>query len=1161
MADDPKESSAQDDGKTATYRLGDAPTLAPVPASDASFSAAPPVTTKVRHIGDYELLDEIGRGGMGVVYKARQLSLNRLIALKMILAGDHAGASQLSRFRDEAEALARLQHPHIVQIFEVGEHEGHPYFSMEFVEGCSLAQKLDGTPLPPHESAKLVELLARGIHYAHQQGIVHRDLKPANVLLTKGGAPKITDFGLAKKVEGGSGLTQSGAIMGTPSYMAPEQAGGKKEVGPAADVYALGAILYECLTGRPPFKAATAMDTLRQVVADDPVPPTRLAPRTPRDVETICLKCLQKEPYKRYAGAEELANDLRRFLNGEPIAARPVGAAERVGKWVRRRPAAAALLAVIAAAALGFVLLLDRARREADSRSATEADLRGQAETQRDQADAAREQGQDALTRSLYEQAHSLRLSRQPGWRWQALESVGQAEKLRARPHREDHPPIAEADKPGPSSQLPTQGELRREAAAALLLEDARPAPPITIAGTVGMYREVSADGRRALAGFVRLPEKSGVTPAIPVAGFRLFDLSDGRQLGELLIPNASVVTVALSPDGTFLALAELGHREVQLRDLPGGTPRATLPALQSMAPPLAAMNNELVFSPDGRYLAAAQGDGKKSDVFLWDLRDPTASRHLARVDAPVGGLSFRGDGRALAYPAGGNKIALADVTARGEPKVIELPLPLVRPASGPNFPRRERLAWASASSLLAVACMNAAGKAAIVFWDTDQQAEQGRWDGDFDVATLRMAFSPDGKRLAGGDKEGTIHIYDIAAGGEALRLEALQPGGFGMLRWPADDRLLSADFTAVSFTTWEPSGASLSSVLASGKESAIDLAFRPESRSLAVLRGGAKPEVVLVECESGQVRPKVAVSADLKPDALLFQSDGQRLALLGKGQAVVWDLPDWREKTYSLAAPAIWRRGVSKAAFPADDRLLVVEQTLKDKQVRLSVRDVVSGQEVGPGFITTLDQNPNLGAGTQALLGPSIPTILSADGRLLLGCSGSLGSFSHNLISIWDVASGNRLGELSSPDLGPPPLMPRMSGLSPDGKWLCHFHIPSNDDLSMDVTQSRLRVWDVPNRRLHWDMRLSGSASAAMFSPDSRLLAVAYGEGFVELWDVQQREELFRWQPLRVGEIKHLAFTSDAAFLACSSEKQGAVHLLRLGNLRRRLADMGLDW
>jgi hypothetical protein len=283
---------------------------------------------------------------MGVVYQARQTRLGRVVALKMILSGAHAGADDLARFRTEAEAIARLQHPHIVQIYEVGEHGGLPYFSLEFCPGGSLAQKLAGTPLPPREAAVLVETLARAMQAAHDKGVIHRDLKPANVLLAEDGTPKVTDFGLAKKLDE-AGRTASGAVMGTPSYMAPEQAGGRsKELGPACDVYALGALLYECLTGRPPFQAPTHLDTLLQVVSDDPVRVRALQPKVPRDLETICLKCLRKEPGKRYGSASALAEDLRRFLADEPIRARRVSWLERVWKSIRRRPAFFLLLLV-----------------------------------------------------------------------------------------------------------------------------------------------------------------------------------------------------------------------------------------------------------------------------------------------------------------------------------------------------------------------------------------------------------------------------------------------------------------------------------------------------------------------------------------------------------------------------------------------------------------------------------------------------------------------------------------------------------------------------------------------------------------------------------------------------------------------------------------------
>jgi WD40 repeat protein/serine/threonine protein kinase len=333
----------------------------------------------------YEILAELGRGGMGVVYQATQVPLKRVVALKMILSGAHADAEERLRFRTEAEAIARLQHPNIVQVFEVGEWQANemsspvPYFSLEFCPGGSLERRLAGTPLAPLEAAKLSEVLARALHSAHTKGIIQRDLKPANVLLSPAGTqplpsplstptagepegpaaplldrwvPKVTDFGLAKRLDE-VGPTPTGAVMGTPSYMAPEQAGGDPhKMGPPADVYALGAILYECLTGRPPFRAATTFETLQQVLTEEPVPPRAFQPRVPRDLDTICLKCLRKEPEKRYASAAELADDLGHFLRGEPIRARRVGTWGRFSRWAKRRPAAAALIGTATVATL-----------------------------------------------------------------------------------------------------------------------------------------------------------------------------------------------------------------------------------------------------------------------------------------------------------------------------------------------------------------------------------------------------------------------------------------------------------------------------------------------------------------------------------------------------------------------------------------------------------------------------------------------------------------------------------------------------------------------------------------------------------------------------------------------------------------------------------------
>jgi tetratricopeptide (TPR) repeat protein/tRNA A-37 threonylcarbamoyl transferase component Bud32 len=331
------------------------------PAGDSTVETLPyPTRTRCLSsplpgsVPGYEILGELGRGGMGVVYKARHLKLNRVVALKMILAGGHAGPGERVRFLAEAEAVATLQHPHVVSLLEYGEHQGLPFFTLEFVPGGSLTRRLNGVPQPPRDAARLVEQLARGIHYAHTRGVVHRDLKPANVLLAEDGTPKITDFGLARRGEVGTGLTATGDVLGTPSYMAPEQAGGAaKHAGPAADVYALGAILYECLTGRPPFHAATLAETLLQVVGQEPVPVRQLQPQTPADLVTICHKCLQKEPLKRYASALELAEDCAAFLACKPIRARPVGSLERAWRWCKRSPLVATLLAALVLMAIG----------------------------------------------------------------------------------------------------------------------------------------------------------------------------------------------------------------------------------------------------------------------------------------------------------------------------------------------------------------------------------------------------------------------------------------------------------------------------------------------------------------------------------------------------------------------------------------------------------------------------------------------------------------------------------------------------------------------------------------------------------------------------------------------------------------------------------------
>ncbi len=304
----------------------------------------PELGSRIKYFGDYELLQEIARGGMGVVYKARQVRLNRVVALKMILAGPFASESEVQRFHAEAEAVAQLDHPQIVPIFEVGEHEGQRYFSMGFVEGESLAARLSDGPLTSSLAVEIMIAVSEAVQYAHEIGVIHRDLKPANILLDSQSRPRITDFGLARQLAEDSSITRTGQVLGTPSYMSPEQAEGQAEVGTATDIYALGAVLYAMLTGRPPFAADSAIDTLSQVVRDDPVPLRKLNPKIPRDLETICLKCLAKNPARRYPSAGHCADDLRRWQRHEPIQARPPRLIRRGAKWTRRHPAVALLI-------------------------------------------------------------------------------------------------------------------------------------------------------------------------------------------------------------------------------------------------------------------------------------------------------------------------------------------------------------------------------------------------------------------------------------------------------------------------------------------------------------------------------------------------------------------------------------------------------------------------------------------------------------------------------------------------------------------------------------------------------------------------------------------------------------------------------------------------
>ncbi len=405
---------------------GDGPTIGPGGRGETDPAVGP---EGVPTIPGYEILGVLGRGGMGVVYRAWQKELNRLVAVKMMHAGAGASPAIRARFQVEAEAVARLKHPHIVQVHDVGQYAGSPFLVLELVEGQTLADRIDSTPQPAAWAAELVERLARAIHEVHEHGVVHRDLTPANILLSAEGTPKIADFGLAKLLIGGGDMrTQTGELLGTPSYMAPEQGAGRPDaIGAATDVYALGAILYELLTGRPPFKAESPMATLRQVVFDEPVAPSRLRPELPGDLETIVLKCLRKEPARRYAGALALAEDLRRYREGRPILARRSGSFERAWRWCRRNPGLASTSLIAAAAILSLVIAAPVAAwtfRHQRDQIADDLYLMGLSEAREHRAWL---DGRAQLLQALHDRARAQRLARQPGQRFDSLAALGQA--------------------------------------------------------------------------------------------------------------------------------------------------------------------------------------------------------------------------------------------------------------------------------------------------------------------------------------------------------------------------------------------------------------------------------------------------------------------------------------------------------------------------------------------------------------------------------------------------------------------------------------------------------------------------------------------------------------------------------------------------------------
>ena len=861
------------------------------PAKDATnLTSAASAGSRVRYFGDYELLSEIARGGMGVVYKARQVNLNRVVALKMILAGNLASEEEVQRFRTEAEAAANLDHPGIVPIFEIGLHEGQHFFSMGYVDGCSLADRVRNGPLPPKEAAELTKKIAEAIAFAHSRNVIHRDLKPANVLLDQNGEPKVTDFGLARKTDTDSGMTRTGAVMGTPSYMPPEQAAGKTtEVGPLSDVYSLGAILYCLLTGRPPFQAANPIDTLLQVMEKEPVSVSTLNPEIQRDLETICHKCLQKELTKRYSSAQELADDLGRWLCGEPIQARAVSNAERAYRWVKRNPvvsgltvASAVILAVGTTVSIVFGLA---ARKESQHARISELDAKRSEAV----AIASKEQTERALASSSYYLAQA---------RWDK-NRVGDAFAL-----LHDVPPRYRrfewylTKRQFDQSQFACFGHEGIVRSVCFSPDGGRVASGVAD-GTLRVWSGVTGAqlfSRRGhtdrVNSVVFSPDGRRIASGSGDSTILIWDAVEGSELVRISGHASWVLSVSFSPDGGHLVSGS-HDATVRLWNAMTGAEELAFHGHSDLV-------GSVTFSPDGRYVASGSYDGL---VKVWEIATGAALLTLSGHIRGVNSVNYSPDGTRLVTGSDDGTIKIWNAADGKEITTIKPPKGVffvydarfspdgTQIVSGGNdaivrcwdaVTGQPMFSLKAHSDSVSSCCYSMNGTRIVTgshdstvrIWDARSNIEPTKLP-DHNGVVKSVRFSPDGSHIVSGSDDYSVKIWDTSTGVPLTTLSG-HDGAVNSVSLSPDGSLIASGSDDGSIKIWDKNTATEIATLTGHQSPVTSVNFSPNGSLLA--SGGHDNAVRIWD-----VATKLEVSAlrghDQQITSVRFSPDSARLA------------------------------------------------------------------------------------------------------------------------------------------------------------------------------------------------------------------------------------------------------------------------------------------